>query len=63
MRPPRVRFTVRSTMIAVLILAVVLAGEPFLFDFAAAEVSPGDEHYIRGEVGAVGVSLTWCCPF
>src|SRR5262249_52293878 len=57
MRFPSVRFTIRSLMIAVGILAGVLALEPVLFHCAAEEVRSGDEHYIWGEAVTVWVVL------
>ena len=57
MRLRRVQFTLRSVMIAIGIIAVVLAMEPFLFHFAAEEVRSGDPTYIWGEAVTVWVIL------
>jgi hypothetical protein len=58
MRPPRVRFTIRSMMIAVGIVAVGLAGELFLSRPAAREVSShADGDYLWGEAVTAWIIL------
>jgi len=54
---PKVRFRIRSVMIAVAIVAVVLAVEPVMFHYAAEEVRSGDPEYILGEAVTVWVML------
>jgi hypothetical protein len=64
-RLPRVRFTLRSLMIAVGIAALVLALEPFLFHYAVELVKSHDDYdYLWDEAVTVWVilNLALCLP-
>lgn len=58
MRPPRVRFTVRRLMAAVVVASLVIVGEKWLYDQAVSVVweRPGGD-YLRHEAVEVWIVL------